>query len=109
MTESTDKSFADDLRRAGRRAVLVFWAEWARESKDVRRFCSAAGQLVGEDAVLALNTDTNPMTAHAFHVQRVPTVSIVADGKVTWTIEGLPEADTFQSAWHAATSAAAAA
>lgn len=101
MLESSDKTFSEDVRRAGRRAVLVFWAPWARQCKDVSCFCRAAGQVAGEQAVLSLNTDTNPVTAHAYHVQRVPTVSIIADGTVVWTTEGLPEADALQAAWNA--------
>jgi thioredoxin 1 len=99
MLESSDKTFSEDLRRAGRRAVLVFWAPWARQCKDVSRFCRAAGQVAGEFGVIAVNTDTNPVTAHAYHVQRVPTVSIVRDGGVVWTTEGIPEIDILQSAW----------
>jgi thioredoxin-like negative regulator of GroEL len=101
MLESSDKTFHDDLRRAGRRAVLVFWAEWARRSKDVSHFCRTAEQMAGDAAVLSVNTDLNPVTVHAFQVQRVPTVAIVADGAVVWTIEGLPEQEAFQSAWRA--------
>ena len=102
MHESSDKTISEDLRRAGRRAVLVFWAPWARECKDVKRFCRAASEVAGEEAVIALNTDTNPVTAHAHHVQRVPMVQIITDGSVVWTTEGLPEAEDLKIAWQAA-------
>lgn len=102
MLESSDKTFPEDLRRAGRRAVLVFWARWARQYKDVGQFCRAAGQIAGDESVLTLDTDTNPVTAQAYHVQRVPTVAIVTDGKVVWTTEGLPETESLRAAWQAA-------
>lgn len=106
MLESSDKTFSEDLRRAGRRAVLVFWAPWARQCKDVSRFCRAAGQIAGDEAIIALNTDTNPVTAHAYHIQRVPTVKIITDGSVVWTTEGLPETEDLQNALQAASSPA---
>jgi thioredoxin-like negative regulator of GroEL len=106
MLESSDKTLSEDLRRAGRRAVLVFWAPWARQCKDVVRFCSAAAQVAGEEAVIALNTDINPVTAHSHHVQRVPMVQIIADGSVVWSTEGLPEPEDLKTAWQTASAKA---
>lgn len=93
------------MLRAGRRAVLVFWAPWARQCKDVSRFCRAVGEVAGEQAVISLNTDTNPVTAHAYHVQRVPTVKIITDGTVVWSTEGLPEPEDLNLAWQTAATA----
>lgn len=88
--------------------MLVFWAPWARECQDMSRFCHAAAEIAGESAVISLNTDTNPVTAHAHHVQRVPTVKILTDGAEVWTAEGLPDTEDLKVAWRAASAIQAA-
>lgn len=102
MMETSDKTFPEDLRHAGSVAVVVFWAEWARGRRELHDFHARAVDRLGALPVLAVNTDANPVTTHAYDVHRVPTVAIITADGVAWRTEGALDVDAFEHAWRAA-------
>lgn len=100
--ESSDRTFAEDIQRAGRPVVVVFWAQWARNCRDMEAWLDRLVRRLGDVPVITINTDTNPMTTNAHGVHCVPTLAIVTPTGVAWRVEGPPDVESLVAAWNKA-------
>jgi len=86
----TDGSFEEKILKAGKPALVDFWAPWCGP-------CKALGPAVEEVAaayqgrviVSKLNIDDNPLTAGKYGVRSIPTLLLFKEGKVLDTLIGL--------------------
>jgi thioredoxin 1 len=103
MMESSDKTFQEDIARAGLPVLVVFHAGWSRPCRGLSAWLQEVRGRIGPVRVVSLNTDTNPVTATAYHVNRVPTVAVLTRDGVAWRSDGPPDPDSVVSAWLEAT------
>ncbi|HXF74515.1 MAG TPA: thioredoxin TrxC [Methylomirabilota bacterium] len=75
--------------------LLDLWAPWCGPCRTLAPVIEElAHDLAGQVKVVKLNVDENPATAARFHVQSVPTLLVLRDGKELERIVGtLPKAE----------------
>jgi putative thioredoxin len=69
--------------------IVDFWAPWCGPCKSLTPILERATASTGGQVVLAkLNIDENPGVTQAFHVQSIPAVFVIKDGKVVHNFTG---------------------
>ncbi len=73
--------------------IVDFWAPWCGPCKIVAPILEKiAGDYAGKLLVAKVNTDENPQWSEKFQIRSIPTMLMIADGKVAHTQVGaLPE------------------
>ena len=89
----TDDAFEKAVMQSPIPVIVDFWAPWCAPCRMVAPILDKLAKEYAEKMVIAkVNTDENPEWATKFGVQGIPTMLLIADGKVVHTQVGaLPE------------------
>ena len=79
----TDSAFEKAIMQSNIPAIVDFWAPWCGPCRMVAPILEKlAKEYAGELLVAKVNTDENQEWANKFHVQGIPTMLFVSDGKI---------------------------
>lgn len=76
---------------ANRSPILIdFWAPWCGPCRMMKPILAQAAEaLAGDVRVATINVDDEPAIADAFGIRSIPTLVLVADGKVIDSVNGI--------------------
>jgi len=79
----TDQVFEKTVLQSSTPVIVDFWAPWCGPCKMVAPVLDKiAKEYAGKLLVAKVNTDENPDWAGKYHVQGIPTMLFVANGKI---------------------------
>lgn len=85
----TDASFVREVLHSEKPVLVDFWAEWCRPCHAIAPSLEKlAGEFAGRATIAKLNVDENPLTAHQFRIQGIPTLLLFKNGQVADKIVG---------------------
>jgi thioredoxin 1 len=89
----TDATFARDVLGAPLPVMVDFWAEWCGPCRMIAPALEKlAKEYAGRVRIAKLNVDENQRTSMQYHVQGIPTLLLVKNGKIVDRVVGaLPE------------------
>ena len=86
----TDANFTEIVGQSAVPVLLDLWAAWCGPCRIIAPVIEQlAGELAGKVLVGKLNVDENKRTAAGFHVQGIPTLLILQDGREVDRIVGV--------------------
>ncbi len=98
LTLVGDANFAEEILKAGKPALVDFWAPWCGPCKALGPLVEAlADQYHERVEVGKINIDDNPKMAAAYGVRSIPTLILFKDGKVLDTLIGLVSKDRLET------------
>jgi thioredoxin 1 len=85
----TDGTFATEVLGSDLPVLVEFWAEWCPPCHRLAPVLEElATEYAGRARIVKLNVDDNPVTARAYGVMSVPTLSVFRDGEVVSQVVG---------------------
>ncbi|WP_426505281.1 thioredoxin [Dactylosporangium sp. McL0621] len=82
-TEVTDETFAHEVLASDVPVLVDFWAEWCPPCHRIAPMLDElATEFEGRARVVKLNADDNPLTARAYGVLSMPTLTVFRGGEV---------------------------
>jgi thioredoxin len=86
----TDANFGETVEKSARPVLLDLWAAWCGPCRQIAPLIDQlARELSGKVLVGKLNVDENQRTAARFHVQGIPTLLILQNGREVDRIVGV--------------------
>ncbi len=90
--EVTDRNFEDTIVKAGKPALVDFWAVWCGPCRVIGPIVEQlAEEYDGRVVVGKLDVDSNRETAVKFGIQAIPTLLLVKDGQVVDRLVGVTD------------------
>lgn len=78
----TDRNFASAVERSPLPVLIDIWAPWCAPCQMIAPVIEQlASELAGRVRVAKLNVDENPATAQRFHIQSIPALLLMMDGR----------------------------
>ncbi len=83
-------STINSLINGNKPLVIDFFAEWCGPCKLMTPVLQEVKARIGDRAtILKMDIDKNPDFAHQYHIQAVPTLLMIKEGKVIWRKSGV--------------------
>ncbi|MBX3271600.1 MAG: thioredoxin [Sandaracinaceae bacterium] len=90
VLEVTDRTFETEVLRSELPVLVDLYADWCQPCKQLSPLVEeVAGELAGKLKVVKVDVDRSPGVAHAFRVQSIPTLALIAGGRVVDLQQGL--------------------
>lgn len=81
--EVTDANFEEVVIKAGKPALVDFWAEWCGPCRMIGPIVNELSDEYGEKIVVAkMDVDSNPMIPGKFGIRNIPTILFFKDGEI---------------------------
>ncbi|MFW5656177.1 MAG: thioredoxin [Bacteroidota bacterium] len=81
--EITDANFEEVILKAGKPALVDFWAEWCGPCRMVGPIVSDIAEEYKDKVVVGkLDVDSNPGVAGKYGIRNIPTILFFKDGEV---------------------------
>lgn len=82
-TEVTDANFEEIIVKAGKPALVDFWAEWCGPCRMIGPIVNELSEEYGEKIVVAkMDVDSNPIIPGKYGIRNIPTILFFKDGEV---------------------------
>lgn len=95
----TDKTFEKEVMNSKVPVLVDFWADWCGPCKQIAPTLEKlAGEFAGKIRIAKVDVDANPGLQQAFHVQSIPTLMFVKNGKIVGQQAGALPEHTLRSA-----------
>jgi len=93
MLEVTDKNFESEIIKAGKPAIVDFWAPWCGPCRVMAPAFEALAAKNPDVKFAKINVDENNETANKYRVASIPTVLFFKDGIIKdMSVGAVPEA-----------------
>ena len=81
--EVTDANFDDVILKAGKPALIDFWAEWFGPCRMLTPIVKELAEEYGNKLVVGkLDVDSNPGVSFKYGIRNIPTILFFKDGEV---------------------------
>ena len=89
-TQTTDKTFKDDVINSDIPVLVDFWAPWCGPCQVLGPVMDNLSETVKNKAkVFKLNVDENPETSAAYGIRSIPTVLVFKNGTLSEQLVGV--------------------
>lgn len=83
VIEVTDANFEEAVVKAGKPAIVDFWAEWCGPCRMIGPIIKELAEEHGDKIVVAkLDVDSNPATPGRYGIRNIPTVLFFNNGEL---------------------------
>jgi thioredoxin len=90
LAEVTDATFADEVLASDVPVLVDFWAPWCAPCLKLNPVLDALAQEYGDRLrIVKVNSDDNPETSRAYHIQSMPTLTMFRKGQVVGQLVGM--------------------
>ena len=90
LREVDDQHFEENVLKAGRPALVDFWAPWCGPCKALSPLVESMADLYSDQmAFFKMNVDENPLTPAKYGIKAIPTLIIYREGKPVDVTTGL--------------------
>ncbi len=96
--EITDANFEDTILKAGKPALVDFWAVWCGPCRVIGPIVEELAEEYGDRVVVGkLDVDANRDTAVKYGIQAIPTLLLVNNGEIADRIVGVTDKTSLTS------------
>lgn len=78
----TKDNYNEEVKQSSKPVLIDFWAPWCRPCKMLSPIVDEIASEVSHVKVVKVNIDEQPELAAAFKVGSIPTLALIADGKI---------------------------
>ncbi|MCD6346786.1 MAG: thioredoxin [Bacteroidales bacterium] len=83
VIEVTDATFEETVVKAGKPAIVDFWAEWCGPCRMIGPIVKELAEEYGDKIVVAkLDVDSNPATPGKYGIRNIPTILFFNNGEL---------------------------
>jgi len=81
--EVTDANFENEVIKAGKPALIDFWAEWCGPCRMIGPIVNELAEEYGDKIVVTkMDVDSNPLIPGKYGIRNIPTILFFKDGEV---------------------------
>ena len=89
LLEVDDNNFETEILKAGKPALVDFWAPWCGPCKAIAPVFKELQEVYGDKMVFAkCNVDQSPNTPTQYSIRAIPTLILFKDGEVLEQVVG---------------------